>query len=301
MSVTVVEYTQLNEREKEKFAKKMADGSLYQQLWYVACLSDNQFYLVVYGDLEAVLLVPFRKKMGVRYAYRPLFLQKNIFYGDASKFEVLVAALQKTVRFGDIALDQLGGKNIFDTVFSRTNYELPLDKPYTELRQSFSKNHKRNINKSKCLSIKETTDVTALLTIFEAEKTTSFKPKALKNIRKTIHQLVQNTAVKPYLKIMNAYDDGDVVGAFLLLHYNYRIYYLLGTSKKHMTSLSDKALYRLFDDLIQTCAGTKTILDFEGSDLPGVARFFRGFGAQETHYYAVKWNKLPFPLNRLKR
>jgi hypothetical protein len=300
MSVTVVKYNQLNENQKERIANKLANGSLYQQLWFVKCLTDEQFYLFIYGDLEALLMIPYRKKMGITYAYRPLFLQQNTFFGDYTKYEYLIKALQNTIKYGDITLDQLPSKHKFLQISSRKNYELSLEKSYIELKQNFSKNHKRNINKSKELILREVDNITDLLKIFKGEKQTSLTNKLLKDIHQTIQKLVQNPKIKPHLKIVNCYSENQVVGAFLLLIFNNRIYYLLGTSVKKNTNLSDKALYRLFDELIQNHAETNTILDFEGSDLSGVARFFKGFGAKETSYYAVKWNELPFPFNKLK-
>jgi hypothetical protein len=53
--------------------------------------------------------------------------------------------------------------------------------------------------------------------------------------------------------------------------------------------------------VINRFSGTKTILDFEGSDIPGIKRFFKGFGSKEEKYYFVKWNRLPFPFNKLKK
>lgn len=301
MSVTIVEYKKLNPKDKERITEKLVQGSLYQQLWYVAALTNNQFYILNYGEEEALLLVPFRKKKGVKYAYRPLFLQQIPFYGDESKFDELIIMLQKKLRFGDIALDKVGNEKRFQLVQERTNFELNLNLPYEELRQNFSKNHKRNINKAKDLVVQKVDEVTTLCTIFEKEKQNEFSTGELKSITETIHALTNNSEVKPYLKTVNAYDGETAVGAFLLIHFKNRIYYLLGTSIKGSDTLSDKALYKLFDDLIQNNAGANTVLDFEGSDIPGVARFFAGFGAEKKDYYSVKWNKLPFPFRILKR
>lgn len=301
MSVTIVEYKKMNPKDKERIAEKLVQGSLYQQLWYVAALTNNQFYILNYGEEEALLLVPFGKKKGIRYAYRPLFLQQIPFFGDESKYEELIIALQQKLRFGDISLSQLQGEEQFNTVRTRTNFVLPLNKSYEALRQNFRKNHKRNINKSQDLVVKEVDEVKSLCAIFEKEKQHSFSSNELKSITDTLFSLTNNSEIKPYLKIVNAYENDVVVGSFLLIHFNNRIFYLLGTSIKGSETLSDKALYKLFDDLIQKNAGTNTVLDFEGSDIPGVARFFAGFGAEKKTYYNVKWNKLPFPFRILKR
>ena len=41
--------------------------------------------------------------------------------------------------------------------------------------------------------------------------------------------------------------------------------------------------------------------DFEGSMIPGVARFYAGFGANPETYFQLKFNRLPLPLRWIKR
>ncbi|MCK7528936.1 MAG: hypothetical protein MZV64_70975 [Ignavibacteriales bacterium] len=49
----------------------------------------------------------------------------------------------------------------------------------------------------------------------------------------------------------------------------------------------------LMDYFIQENAGKKLILDFCGSNIPGVADWNLGFGAQNHTYYGVHLNNLP--------
>ena len=48
-----------------------------------------------------------------------------------------------------------------------------------------------------------------------------------------------------------------------------------------------EGMARLLVALIEAYRGEGRLLDFEGSDLPGVAEFFRSFGPEERPYYAV--------------
>jgi hypothetical protein len=45
--------------------------------------------------------------------------------------------------------------------------------------------------------------------------------------------------------------------------------------------------------------GSDLEFDFEGSMLPGLQRFYAGFGAKPYLYMRLTHNRLPFPLNRL--
>ena len=62
-----------------------------------------------------------------------------------------------------------------------------------------------------------------------------------------------------------------------------------------------RAMFALIDHIIDKYSDTGLVLDFEGSNIKGVARFFAGFGAEQHDYYNIHINKLPFPLNVLKK
>jgi hypothetical protein len=62
-----------------------------------------------------------------------------------------------------------------------------------------------------------------------------------------------------------------------------------------------EANHYLFDRLIHEFAGQNLILDFEGSDLPGVARFYEKFGSANQPYFFWKSNRLPAVLRWWKR
>jgi hypothetical protein len=52
--------------------------------------------------------------------------------------------------------------------------------------------------------------------------------------------------------------------------------------------------------LIKEFAGQPIILDFEGSDIPGIAQFNKSFGAEKEFYFKIKINRLPWWLKLLK-
>ena len=78
-----------------------------------------------------------------------------------------------------------------------------------------------------------------------------------------------------------------------------RIYYLTPVSNKE--GKEKRAMFAILDYVIGKYADTGLILDFEGSQIPGVARFFAGFGAKPITYFHLKENRLPFPINLLKK
>ena len=53
------------------------------------------------------------------------------------------------------------------------------------------------------------------------------------------------------------------------------------------------AMHWLINEFIKSRSGEEMILDFEGSNLPGLARFYKRVGSKETVYLQVRKNNLP--------
>ena len=60
-------------------------------------------------------------------------------------------------------------------------------------------------------------------------------------------------------------------------------------------------MFKIVDAFIREHAGSELILDFEGSNIPTVARFFAGFGARPEIYQGVSFDRLPLFLKRLRK
>ena len=52
--------------------------------------------------------------------------------------------------------------------------------------------------------------------------------------------------------------------------------------------LKSKANFLLVDTFIKNNSNAGIILDFEGSNIEGIARFYAGFGAKKTTYQEIK-------------
>ena len=47
-------------------------------------------------------------------------------------------------------------------------------------------------------------------------------------------------------------------------------------------------MFMIINELIKENAGKDILLDFEGSQIEGIARFYKGFGAINQPYYVLK-------------
>jgi hypothetical protein len=110
---------------------------------------------------------------------------------------------------------------------------------------------------------------------------------------KTLSRLIQSALEKgrgTLIGIMSA-RGGLCAAAFFLIDHG-RAVYLVSVANEE--GKDNRAMFLLVDHFIKRNAGTKLLLDFEGSMVPGVARFFAGFGASPEIYYTLKISRLPF-------
>lgn len=300
MNVRVLDYDCLSEIEVAFLNKFSETKALFEQLWFIALLSDNKVKIFINGDYETVLFVPYRSKFGVKYAFMPVFLQKLSFQGRNSGRDLIVKELIKTIRFGEISFSISPEEKFFDHCKSRKNLTLDLNKPYDDIRSKFSEHHKRNCNKARKLRVSESSDLTGLISIYKSEKRNTLRGKQLNEFIGNLLKLEKYEVIKKSSIILNAFDENRLVASIFFLNFNGVLYYILGSSIKSDKAVSQYGLYRLFDHLINLYSNQGLILDFEGSDVPGIARFFRGFGGSESEYQFVRWNDLPFPLKSIK-
>ena len=88
------------------------------------------------------------------------------------------------------------------------------------------------------------------------------------------------------VRTWNAFGGDQWVGGLLWLQDHRRITYLYPVTTRKGREL-DAATFLLYS-LIQEHQGTQLLLDLEGSMIPGVARFYRSFGAQPEPYYFIQ-------------
>jgi hypothetical protein len=86
-------------------------------------------------------------------------------------------------------------------------------------------------------------------------------------------------------------------GAFFIQSHNRSIFIFSATNKE---AKKTGAMRLLIDHYIQQHCECDHILDFEGSTIPNLARFYQGFGSKESVYLQIKQNRLPSLLKWLK-
>ena len=108
---------------------------------------------LIWGNYEFVMPLPFRKKLGIKYIYQPLFSQQlGIFPNPPEEIkEQFYNLLLQSFRYSNFQINAANSPSSKESEINfipRKNYLLKLNTNYTQLSKKFAKNTKRNIAKA---------------------------------------------------------------------------------------------------------------------------------------------------------
>lgn len=270
---------------------------IYAYSWYLDVMVPG-WTALVWGNYEAVMPLPCRKKYGIHYLYQP-FLTPQLGLITADHSPALLRAFLDTIpaqyRYWDICLHH---RNPMEAegyhLHSRINLVLPLQQSYDSIRQSYNENTLRNIRKA------ETTGLLVKKDISPAEiMALSYQPLSPDEsgrLSRLYTMLEQRNASFTY-GITSA--EGQLLASAIFFVQEGRAFYILPGNSPD--SRHTGASHMLIDQFIRQHAMQLRMLDFEGSDIATVARFYAGFGAQQENYPALQLNRLPRLLRWLKK
>lgn len=278
------------------------NSRIYAYSWQLDRAAHSWDALVL-GNYEYVMPLPIGKKLGMKYLFQPLFSQQLGIY-PAPKPEIsnlFYRYLADHFRFAETQLNSgnLPGKNIENLTFlPRKNYLLPLGNDYKSIVSFYSNNTKRNISKAQKngLSIVEGIRLETYLGF----KTSNLAPGVSKADIKTLKNIIAYSQYKGFGEIYGVYSPGNqLCAAVYFCRWKDRVIYFNAASNEEGKNLG--GMYFLVNHFIEQNAGKNLILDFEGSMISGVARFYAGFGATPETYFQLKINRLPLPFKWLKK
>lgn len=280
-----------------------ANGLLYAHSFYLDHMADNWDALVL-GDYEAVMPLTWRRKFGIHYLYQPFVTASlGVFSAlpiDEALMKTFIDHIPRKFRLIDIDLNV--GNNVLSGrhVTPRKNYELKLDASYQVLQEQYNRHARRKLKKANeaGLTITEEVDVETIaqlsFTMMQAKEVVA---KADYDRFVRLYRNIQSKVEA--CNTMAALDaNGSIIASDINIVYNKRIYSLLAGNTPG--SNESGGFYFVLDQLIKRYAGTGYVLDFEGSDITGIAFLFECLGAQLTWYPHVTINKLPLILRKFK-
>ena len=282
-------------------------GLVYAYSWYLDEVCHHWDCLVL-DDYDAVWPLPFRKKWGFKYFYRPYGIQQLGIYSKSElsgeKISEFVEEMTRHCRFADIYLNEgqliQGEKFSNIRLHSNTNLTLFLGRSFRELYHNYSKHTQRNVIRSSKyeLQIFEHDDPERILELFRATRGEGLDldPEFYRNMGKAMY----NALHRGIGKVWTVYDErNDLCAGIFIIETDLRHILLFSASSPE--GKESRAMYHLINEYLIYSSGKSKTFDFEGSNAPGLRRFYEGFGAKEHKYQRLLYNGLPWPLKLIKR
>ncbi|TDW95877.1 GNAT family N-acetyltransferase [Dinghuibacter silviterrae] len=304
MAVHYFAYEDIDRRKWDRCVAEASNGSVYVYASYLDHMSAHWDGLVL-GDYEAVMPLTWNRKWGITYLYQPyLSAEGGVFQQEPVTSETLRAFLEAIpgkFRFWEFSLN---AENLLpDTgfpLYPRANFLLPLRASYAELSAAYNKNLRRNLKKAEDAGLVYTKDTT-LPTVLALAREQLNGHTGLKPIHYARFGQLYEKLSEDRMAVTRGITDerGKLLASGVFLFSHAKAYYLIGGN--HPDGRDNGASHLLLDQFIREYAGSGLTFDFEGSDIPSLAQFYRSFGSYEQPYAAIKLNRLPAPLRWLKR
>jgi hypothetical protein len=258
---------------------------VYLLSWYLDVVSPGWEGLIA-DDYRAVMPLPVKCRWRIPYLVQPPFCQQLGVTGTGLQSDLTRSFYRKMgwqFPWYNLQIREASGLESRKFLNRRINYTLDLISLYPVLINGYHQNTLRNLKKAvEAGLIAEDCTLDDFLD-FSATWLQQSAPRHTEVFACLVRECVQHK-VATLLKVKD--HEGNILAAACFLAWNRQIVYLAGGSSDEGKRLS--AMFRIIDQIIRDYSGTGYRLDFEGSMIPGVARFFRGFGAKASYYYHVK-------------
>ncbi|MEI8201992.1 MAG: hypothetical protein WCH34_03210 [Bacteroidota bacterium] len=280
-----------------------ANGLIYAYSWYLDSICE-EWHALVENDYEAVMPLPTRRKLFIQYAFQPFFAQQlGIFSPNpvhTDRTNNFLSAIPRNYSYIEINLNSHNHPEKKNIVYQNNkNYILRLYHSYEVLKEKFSTNTKRNIEDAitNNLKIVDKIDPIDIINLFRNDRGKTIKRLKTENY-KTLHDLMNLLIEKEKAITLGVYNEENelLAAAFFVAHNNRYIFLFSGNSDE---GREKKAMFLLVNHFISQHSDIHAKLDFEGSNNPGIARFYKSFGAIKVHYKSFFSNRMIFPLNML--
>ena len=282
MVIRHLSHNAIDKKKWDEIISQATNGLIYAKSWYLDVVSPK-WEALISDDYAYVMPIPIKRKYKMPYIVQPILTQQlGIFSSEALSKEIIRSFIQKLPSYSYEL--NLNATNFFPGAIQLPNYVLNLNYPYEVLAKAYTKNTTRNIDKAikSKLNLIDQFDIEDFIAFYESVSK-KYKPTDCACMRELLNKGLQDQVFK--LKAITD-TDGEVIAALCFTEFNNRITYLIPVSNEK--GKKESAMFFLVDTIIRQEAKKNMVLDFEGSAIDGIARFYKGFGAKNQPYYIIK-------------
>ena len=303
--IRLLKQTEINRYRWDQVVLSSQNAMPYAKSWYLDAVFGDRWSALIEDDYIAVMPLPIKDKYFIKYLSTPLFTQQlGIFSVEelsADRINLFISELQKHIKFIDFNLNFANSGLSLESCSIKTRHNLILKVPINRdhFLLGYSENLRRNIKKAGGLGLYlSICSIRSIINLFGADKAATI-PNWKTEYYNVLERLYHMAALRGNARTLGIYSaERELLCGACFLEWNGRSIFLFsGNSIEGKESGAMAYLIHLY--LLEMPEGTE-IFDFEGSDNPGLKRFYESFGAIEQNYLNLKHNSLPFYIRWLK-
>lgn len=282
MEFKIIHNSNIDKSRWDELLDACPDAKVYSKSWYLDCVSPN-WKLLVNSDYSLGFPLTISKKYGFIRLLQAPYSQQLTICSTENASEIVQYLPFKYI---NLTISELP-KKLEDLNFEeRINIELNLNYSYDEIAKKYNENTRRNLKKASeiKIQIKEDISIEDFLKFKRDALNFSLKEKIIRILNTLLNKAESLGKAEKYA----AYIDDNLCALVYLIKDTNRLYMIQSVSNE--LAYEKSVTFFLLDYIFRKYAGQNIIFDFEGSMIPGVARFFKGFGGEEKSYYRIYRN-----------
>ncbi len=287
-----IKYQDINFEKYNNCIENSVQKNFYCEKETLDFLSKN-WELLVYGDYEAVMPIPFVKKTFFKVVLMPLFCQQLGIFGKSN--ELINEKFLKFLKTNYNVINySFNFHNDFETeLTAKKNFFLPVQEYAFLRRKKYFKGRKSTVKTAQYLEFRE---VFAQKDILEFIKN-NFKGLEKESDMDFFIQYLMFLDQKKQLKMFGSYYEENLTNVAVLID-NENYFSLLGLLNNEELKSHNGASF-LVDRILDLNIEIKAF-NFMGGSIRGIEVFFKSFGSDLQEYHVIQNSKKDLIKNWLK-
>jgi len=292
-----VKYHEIDFEKYNNCIENSVQKKFYAERIFLDISTDKNWELLIYNDYEAVMPIPFVKKMGVKIVHNPKLCQQLGVFSNIDSVEINNRFYNYFFKNYIIRYYTFNDINSFSNPLKKRSNFLIFPDKYETVRQKYSPKRKRKLRLDQEVldnsEIKKNFDIDSIKTFIRSTGLGADEKDLEKFVDLMIKFFLNNK-----LDFYGFFYHQKLINMIAVYKSDYSLA-LLGTyNDREFVKLSGSSY--LIDKVISENIETK-IFDFEGSEIPAVEEFFRGFRPELKPYPCLQVNKKDLILRIIKK
>ena len=302
MKIQYIKHCDIDFLKWDECISNSLNGIIYAYSWYLDIVA-GEWDALIGDDYYSVFPLVQNKKYGISYIYQPIFTQQLGAFSsgkiDKQTLKMFIELIPPKYLYQEISFNSFNSVEYpKGKVKDRITYQLDLVQPYFALSSNYNENTRRNVSRSIAMGVcvKKGLHIDDFIQFTKKNLAVSLQDSHYGKLRKIILKSIELKVGEVYAAFNR---QNELCAAAFFICSNGKAIYLSAVSNEQ--GKTNRAMFALVDRFITDYSESILVLDFEGSNIESIARFYAGFGAIRCAYKQLKINNLPWFLKLFKR